>query len=79
MSRRASLAKLTQHQIFERYKCKAEWNAHNELILASTFFHDDNHQFLVTGGNDDTVAIWDLTGLLNKPLITLRPDNGTAK
>ena len=70
------MLRLTFEKIFERYKCKAEWKAHDELILASTLTSDGSNQFLVTGGNDDVVAIWNLTGFFKKPSASPRPSNG---
>ena len=64
-------------KIFERYKTKVEWEAHNELILASTLSTQGYSKFLITGGNDDTIAIWDLAGFLKQDSSSLRPSNGT--
>ena len=62
--------------MFERYKTKVEWEAHNELILASTLSTQGYNKLFITGGNDDTIAIWDLTGFLKQDPSSFRPSNG---
>ncbi|OCL07001.1 glutathione degradosome [Glonium stellatum] len=42
-----------------QYESVATFQAHNHLILASTFTTYNNRPIFVTGGNDNTVAIWD--------------------
>ena len=43
-----------------RYETVAAWNAHDGRVLASVFTIHHNRPYLVTGGSDDTVAIWDV-------------------
>ena len=40
------------------------WTAHEGTILASTTGISHNRRIYATGGNDNTVAIWDLAGHL---------------
>ena len=63
-------------QLFERYKCKNEWRAHDELILASTMVVHNDKPYLITGGNDDCVAIWELTEPLPLPAKSSKPSTG---
>lgn len=44
---------------FEEIGC---WTAHEGTILASTTTISNNRRIYATGGNDNTVAIWDLAG-----------------
>ena len=37
----------------------SRWEAHDELILASATTSFNGKEILVTGGNDDCIAIWD--------------------
>jgi hypothetical protein len=64
------------HQIFERYKCKNDWEAHKKLILASTVTTYRNQPYLITGGNDDCVAVWDLAETYTLPVKGPKPSNG---
>jgi len=41
--------------------CKDEWQAHQGLVLSTEICYFNNKVYLVTGGNDDSVAIWDIT------------------
>ena len=41
--------------------------AHNGRILASAFSDHDKRPILVTGGNDNDVAVWDVRDCLNSP------------
>ena len=43
-----------------RYEGISEWQAHDQLILASATAMVDGKLIYATGGNDDCVAIWDV-------------------
>lgn len=59
-----------------RYRCTNRWKAHDQLILASAITTYKSKAILVTGGNDDCVAIWDISGSTTEPAATLRTSNG---
>ena len=52
-----------QCKAFERHRPRTEWKAHNGLVLTSAVTKFDNKTYLVTGGNDGRIAIWDLQNL----------------
>ncbi|MCJ1477756.1 hypothetical protein MMC13_006429 [Lambiella insularis] len=63
-------------KIFDRrYRCTNRWKAHDQLILASATTTFNSKAILVTGGNDDCVAIWDISTSATKPDVTLRTSN----
>lgn len=64
-----------QAKIFERHRRKAEWKAHERLILTVALTENNGKPYLVTGGNDDCVAIWDLTGVFGTQTPTIRASN----
>ncbi|KAL8902968.1 MAG: hypothetical protein Q9207_004241 [Kuettlingeria erythrocarpa] len=47
-------------QFSPRYECLHEWQAHEQLILASIITEYQGKRIYVTGGNDHCVAIWDV-------------------
>ncbi len=49
----------------QKYQCLSRWKAHEGRILASaiTTFHDQ--QLYITGGNDNSVSIWNVTGCIS--------------
>ncbi|KAL8920673.1 MAG: hypothetical protein Q9208_006155 [Pyrenodesmia sp. 3 TL-2023] len=47
-------------QFSPRYECLHQWQAHDQLILASLVTAHQGKAIYVTGGNDDCVAIWDV-------------------
>ncbi|KAL9107434.1 MAG: hypothetical protein Q9187_008425 [Circinaria calcarea] len=51
----------------KRYECLREWKAHDELILASAVTSHNDRTIYVTGGNDDCVAIWDVSEGVKRP------------
>lgn len=61
----------------QRYECISRWKAHEELILASAVASHNGKDILVTGGNDDCVAIWDIGDCIKQPPKTSRISNGT--
>ncbi|MCJ1397453.1 hypothetical protein MMC11_000646 [Xylographa trunciseda] len=63
-------------KIFDsRYRCINQWKAHDRLILASSITSYNKKAVLVTGGNDDCVAIWDVGASASKSNMNLRNTN----
>ncbi|MCJ1295843.1 hypothetical protein MMC34_007407 [Xylographa carneopallida] len=63
-------------KIFDRrYRCTNQWKAHDRLILASSITSYNNKAVLVTGGNDDCVAIWDIGASVSQSNMQLRNTN----
>ncbi|MCJ1430760.1 hypothetical protein MMC27_000110 [Xylographa pallens] len=63
-------------KIFDRrYQCTNQWKAHDRLILASSITSYNNKAVLVTGGNDDCIAIWDIGASVSQPNMSLRNTN----
>ncbi len=60
----------------QRYECISRWKAHNQLILASAVASFQGRSIYVTGGNDDCVAIWDITDCVQTPAKASRTTNG---
>ncbi|ANB15209.1 glutamine amidotransferase subunit DUG2 [Sugiyamaella lignohabitans] len=40
--------------------CRSEWKAHNGLTLAMAFSSYKSNPVLISGGNDATIALWDI-------------------
>lgn len=59
-----------------RYKCESQWKAHDQLILASAIAYHNGKAVLATGGNDDCVAIWDITAWIKRPSTPSKTSNG---
>ena len=62
-------------KIFERHRRKTDWKAHDELILASALTENNGTPYLVTGGNDNCVAIWNLADFFGKQPSLTRQSN----
>jgi di- and tripeptidase len=60
-------------KIFERYKCKSLWKAHEHLILASAVHEQNGKLYLITGGNDEWIASWDLTEMFTSSAVAAKP------
>src|SRR5438132_2099356 len=45
----------------QKYECLSQWDTHDGLVLASAMTSYNGRLIYVTGGNDDCVAIWDLS------------------
>ncbi|KAJ7725375.1 hypothetical protein B0H16DRAFT_1594756 [Mycena metata] len=45
------------------FDCTASWKAHNGIVLSSIVTHGNSkeHLYLITGGNDDHINVWELT------------------
>ncbi|KAI9878928.1 MAG: hypothetical protein M1830_010112 [Pleopsidium flavum] len=59
----------------QRYDCISRWKAHDQLILASSVAQYRGRSIYVTGGNDDCVAIWDVTDCVHNPAKPSRTTN----
>jgi di- and tripeptidase len=46
----------------QKYHCVNRWKAHEGRILASAITTYNNQQYYITGANDNSVSIWDITG-----------------
>lgn len=46
----------------QKYQCVSRWNAHEGRILASALTNFNDQQFYITGGSDNSISIWDVTG-----------------
>ena len=58
---------------FERHQLTNEWKAHDGLVLASALTKYDGKPYLITGGNDGRIAIWNLANFFS-----LTPREATA-
>ncbi|CZT46055.1 related to cytosolic nonspecific dipeptidase [Rhynchosporium secalis] len=46
----------------QKYHCVNRWKAHDGRILASAITTFNGQQFYITGANDNSVSIWNITG-----------------
>jgi len=61
---------------FDRqYQLKSRLKAHDGRILASAFTYQQNRPIYVTGGNDDTLAVWDLSDCISTPTTLTKTSN----
>ena len=68
---------LTGHQLFNsRHESDNRWKAHEHLILASFVSSYHDRDVYVTGGNDGSIAIWDISGCVKRPKKGLDIGNG---
>jgi di- and tripeptidase len=51
----------------QKYQCVNKWKAHEGRILASAITTHDGQQYYITGGNDNSVSVWNISdcGLSN--------------
>lgn len=68
---------LTEKKFNEHYETIASFKAHDGLILASAFTKYNDKPTLVTGGNDNTIVIWEVKDCAEPNAITKRNNNGT--
>lgn len=54
------------------------FKAHNGLILASAYTTYDDKPTLVTGGNDNTIVIWEVRDCAEPAAAARRSNNGTS-
>ncbi|KAI9835858.1 MAG: hypothetical protein M1819_001756 [Sarea resinae] len=59
----------------QRYECLSRWQAHEGLILASAVASYNGQRIFVTGGNDDCVAIWNVSDCEPVPVGTPKTSN----
>ncbi|KAI9690909.1 MAG: hypothetical protein M1822_008529 [Bathelium mastoideum] len=52
-----------------QHECIGRRKAHRGRILASAFSNDLNKPILVTGGNDNDIAVWDAKDCMGSPLL----------
>lgn len=45
-----------------KYNCVNRWKAHEGRILASALTTFDQQQLYITGGNDNSICVWNITG-----------------
>jgi len=68
---------LTASQKFnEHYETITSFKAHDGLILASAFTRYNNKPTLVTGGNDNTIVIWEVTDCAESNTVIRKNNNG---
>jgi di- and tripeptidase len=60
----------------EHYETITSFKAHDGLILASAFTRYNDKPTLVTGGNDNTVVIWQVNDCTGPTAETRRSNNG---
>jgi di- and tripeptidase len=60
----------------EHYETISSFNAHDGLILASAFTKYKDKPTLVTGGNDDTIVIWEVRDCTEPNAVAKRNNNG---
>jgi di- and tripeptidase len=46
----------------QRYHCVNRWKAHEGHILASAIATYNKQQLYITGANDNSISVWDVTG-----------------
>ncbi|KAL8933272.1 MAG: hypothetical protein Q9211_005873 [Gyalolechia sp. 1 TL-2023] len=54
-------------QFDAQYECLHQWQAHDQLILASVMGECCGKQMYITGGNDGCIAVWDVGKTKNEP------------
>ncbi|CAG8975688.1 hypothetical protein HYALB_00007892 [Hymenoscyphus albidus] len=50
----------------QKYRCMSRWRAHEGRILASAVTIFKGQQLYITGGNDNSVSIWNFTGCISE-------------
>lgn len=60
----------------EHYETITSFKAHDGLILASAFTTFNDKPTLVTGGNDNTIVIWEVKDCAEPNAVTKRSNNG---
>jgi di- and tripeptidase len=61
---------------FDRqYQLKSRLRAHEGRILASAFKSHRRRSIYVTGGSDNTLAVWDVSDCVSSPLSTMKSTN----
>ena len=60
------------HKFDRQYQLKSRLKAHDGRALASGFSYHNRRPIYVTGGNDDTIAVWDVSGTTLSPTTTFK-------
>ena len=60
----------------EHYDTITSFKAHDGLILASAFTKYNDKPTLVTGGNDNTIVIWEVSDCVETNAVVKRSNNG---
>ncbi|TVY47861.1 putative di- and tripeptidase [Lachnellula occidentalis] len=65
----------------QKYHCVNRWKAHEGRILASAVINYNGQQLYITGGNDNSVSIWNITGCTSETYgkSEVLPDNQMVK
>ncbi|KAJ8105732.1 hypothetical protein OPT61_g10003 [Boeremia exigua] len=64
------------HKFNEHYETMSTFKAHNGLILASAYTMYNDKPTLVTGGNDNTIVIWEVRDCAEPAAAARRSNNG---
>ena len=64
-----------QCKAFERDQCKSRWEAHRGLVLSSSAAKHNGQPYLVTGGNDGNVAVWNMSSFFSSAPEEIRASN----
>ncbi|KAK5136811.1 hypothetical protein LTR08_002107 [Meristemomyces frigidus] len=59
----------------KQYQVKSQLKAHNGRILASAFRFRNGRPLYVTGGNDNTIAVWDVSDCIATPAAATKTSN----
>lgn len=59
-----------------QYELVSRFKAHNGRILASAFTRFRNQFFYITGGNDDTITVWNISDCVQGNLAGVKTSNG---
>jgi di- and tripeptidase len=59
-----------------QYERVSRFQAHNGRILASAFSKHGPQNFYITGGNDDTITVWDIKSCIQGSDVPTRTSNG---
>ena len=61
---------------FDRqYQLKTRLRAHDGRVLASAFRFDEQRPIYVTGGNDNTIGVWDISDCITMPTASTKTSN----
>ena len=65
----------------QKYHCVNRWKAHDGRILASAVTNHNGQQLYITGANDNSVSIWNVTGCTSETYgkSEVLPDNQMVK
>ncbi|KAF2837630.1 glutathione degradosome [Patellaria atrata CBS 101060] len=65
----------TVEKFNRQYESSGSFQAHNGRVLASTFTTYRGQPLYVTGGNDNTIALWNIRDCITAPVRTTRTSN----